>query len=534
MAAWDQDPLDTPAKQPWDDDPMDGGNAPAPVPVSFGALPSAPKKTSQALGFYQGMMKPLDNLATALDTASKALGLDVDALSHALGLPTTEQAVKAHADYVASQQAQGVEPGGVGRFAGEVAGTLPTLAVSSNPIAAGAMSGALLTDAKTPGGVLTDAAIGGVAGKVGDLAVKGISRVIAPKTGQAAKALLAEGVELTPGQIAGGAIKRAEDAATSIPLVGDMIKSAQRRSLESFNKAAVNRVLKPLGTALPDNVPLGNDAVAYAGQQLDDAYKTVLPKLTVSLDGKFQFDMNKLKTLSQNLPPESAKQVGNAIDAVLSGFSPAGKMSGEAMKAIDSELGRVTRAYKSSSVGSERLMGDALKEAQSILRDVVQRSNPAVRAELKAIDRGYANLLRIENAASKAKDGIFTPGQLQTATRVMDSSLRKRASARGGALMQDLAKTGREILPSSVPDSGTATRLLSPAGIGAGIAGYLEPSTLAAGAGVAAAYTKPGQAALRTLLTRRPAAANEIANYLTRLAPPVAIAGSALGSRASE
>lgn len=492
-------------------------------------------RTSQALGFYQGIMKPFDNAALALETAAKNLGVPVEALARAFGAPTAGEAEQSHKDVVAKQEAAGVTPGGVGKFAGEVVGTLPALAVSTNPIAAGAMSSALLTDKRDVGGVLTDAATGAVAGKVGDLALKGAGRVIAPKLDAATKALLGEGVEMTPGQIMGGVTKRVEDAATSIPIVGDMVKSAQRRSLESFNRAAINRTLKPLGQSLPDSVPLGNDAVAYAGQKLDDAYSALLPNLTVTRDGQFIFDMNKLKSLSQNLPTESAKQVAGTIDSIVNAFSSgAGKMSGEAMKALDSELGRITRAMRGSAVGSERLVGDALKEAQGILRDVVVRSNPAKAAQLKAIDRGYANLLRIENAASKAKDGVFTPGQLQTATRVMDSSLRKRQSARGTALMQDLAKSARDKLPSSVPDSGTAGRIMTGVGIGAlgtGVASGdipVDPRVAALGGAAAALYTKRGQNALQFLLTRRPQGAEQVADYLTKLAAPAAITGSAL------
>lgn len=490
------------------------------------AQAAPPQQTSQALGFYQGAMKPIDNLATALDAAAKHLGMNVDTLSHALGLPTTDEAVKAHADYVAGQQAKGVQPGTFGRIAGEMVGTAPVLALSTNPIAAGAMSGALTTDAKDVGGVLKDAAIGGIAGKVGDVALKGVGKVIAPQFSPAVQKLQAEGVTMTPGQMTGGLAKRIEDTATSIPVTGDVIKSAQRRSLESFNRAAVNRTLTPIGEKLPDDVATGHEAVAHAQAALDNAYDTLLPKLTVTKDGRYLSEMGNLRNLAQNLPPDAAKTVTSNLDTIDASFSPgAGKMSGDTMKALESDLGRLTRGLRSSSVGSERLTGDALAEAQSILRDTVARSNPTQAAELKNINRGYANLVRIERAASGAKDGIFTPAQLQTATRVTDSSVRKKASARGGALMQDLATAGRDVLPSSVPDSGTFTRSAFNAFAG-GAAGMLEPNALAAGIAGAAAYTRPGQAVLNALMTARPKGAQGIANALARLKGPAAIAGA--------
>lgn len=493
--------------------------------------PPAAPHTSQALGFYQGLMKPVDNLATALDTASKHLGLNVDVLSHALGLPTTPEAVKAHGDYVASKQAQGIEPGGIGKVAGEIAGAAPMLV--GGPVAAGAEFGALTTDAKDASGVLTDAALGAAGGKLGDLAVKGVQRVVAPKVGAAVKKLMDEGVQLTPGQITGGVAKRIEDTATSIPFTGDMIKSAQRNSLATFNRAAVNRAL-PAGQKLPDSVAAGHDAIAHAQTTLDNAYQTVLTSLTVTRDARTVSELSNLRALAQNLSPDAAKQVASNIDTVEKAFSPgAGKMSGQAMKDLDSELGRLGRAYRSSSVGGERLVGNALAEVQNILRDTVQRSNPTAAAALKDINRGYANLVRVESAASKAKDGIFTPAQLQTVTRVMDSSVRKRASARGAALMQDLASAGRDVLPSSVPDSGTWTRAMFNAGAG-GAGAMFEPNVLATALGGAAAYSKPGLRVLAAALTRRPQGAQGAANALSRLKGPAGIAGASFVTGASK
>lgn len=371
-------------------------------------------------------------------------------------------------------------------------------------------------------GALLGGAVGGVAGAA--------SKVIAPKIPPNVQKLLDEGVALTPGQIQGGVAKRVEDTATSIPLTGDMIKSAQRNSLETFNRAAINRTLKPIGQELPDTVASGHDAVAHAQGALDSAYQSVLPKLTVTKDARYTSEMGNLRNLAQNLTPDAAKQVNNNIDVIDKAFSPgAGMMSGQTMKDIDSELGRLSRAYRSSSVGSERLTGDALAEAQNILRDTVARSNPAQAAELKNINRGYANLVRVENAASKAKNGIFTPAQLQTATRVMDSSVRKRASARGASLMQDLATAGRDVLPTSVPDSGTWTRAMFNTGA-AGLGAMAEPNALVASLAGAAAYTKTGQNALRAALASRPAGANALAGAVRRnaliLAPGAGVAAN--------
>jgi hypothetical protein len=71
--------------------------------------------------------------------------------------------------------------------------------------------------------------------------------MLAPQTRPEVAELLGEGVPMTPGQIIGGMAKRIEDKAVSLPVVGDAIIGAQRRSVEGFNRAALNRVLKPIG-----------------------------------------------------------------------------------------------------------------------------------------------------------------------------------------------------------------------------------------------------------------------------------------------
>lgn len=93
-----------------------------------------------------------------------------------------------------------------------------------------------------------------------------------------AQLLADEGVTLTPGQIKGGAVQRAEDAATSLPVLGDAIKSAQRKGIESFDAAALNRALEPIGAKLPGHLK-GNQAVEYTYGKLGDAYDSLLPNL---------------------------------------------------------------------------------------------------------------------------------------------------------------------------------------------------------------------------------------------------------------
>ena len=101
--------------------------------------------------------------------------------------------------------------------------------------------------------------------------------------------------------------------------------------------------------------------------------------------------------------------------------------------------------------------------------------------------------------------------------------MRKGAFARGNALMQDLASEGKEVLGSKVPDSGTPYRAMTGL-LGGSILGAVEPTgiglgTTLGGAGLSSLYTRPGGAAMRAILARRPDLADPIARGVRRSTP---------------
>lgn len=490
------------------------------------------EQVSQGLGFYKGLTRPLDNAAQWLDAGAKKIGIDMDGVSSAIGLPTAAQAAQSHKDYITGQQNAGITPGGLGQFAGSIVGTLPAVAVTKNPFIGGGIAGALDSDKKDLRGVATDAALGALLGKAGDTAVRSASGLIAPKVSKAVRTLVDAQVPLTIGQIKGGAVKRAEDAATSIPFVGDVVKSAQNRSLEAFNRAAINRTLAPINKELPTTTKVGTDGVDYAAQALGDAYGEVLPRLTFEADKTYTANVGNLLSLAKNIPQYGAKPLRAFIQTEISPrMSAAGKMSGESFKEVDSKLGREIAEYSRSLNPNDRKLADGFRELQSQLRRSVERANPADAPKLKAIDRGYANLVRVENAAGRtgATGGVFTPAQLQGAVRAADNSVRKRSVARGRAMMQDLSSAGKEVLPSSVADSGTATRGLLAYLAGGGAAHFVDPAAGAGMLGILGAYTKPGQKIATGLLARKPSQAEQqLADLIAHLRGPAALTGSAV------
>lgn len=373
-------------------------------------------------------------------------------------------------------------------------------------------------------------AVGGVAGGVGQGIVKGVSRVVSPNTSPEVRALMNEGVTPTPGQILGGSVKRTEEAMTSIPIIGDAIKSGQRRAASDLNNAAMNRALSPIKESLPKGIS-GRDAVEYVGDKLGAKYESLLPKLTAKADKTFSQEIAQLRSMVDNgaIDPRAAESFKRILqNDVLGKFQAQGSMTGQTLKQVESDLGQQISRLSASTDADQRLIADALKEVQSSLRGVVQRSNPAQAAELKAINTGYANFKRVQRAASGlgADEGIFSAAQLQSAVKAMDRSKDKGQFAKGGALMQDLSEPAKSVLGNTVPDSGTPYRTLTAMGAG-GLASLLSP---AAAAGIMTApvmYSKAGQNALATLLARRPESASRIADLIRLSGPGVALGGSA-------
>ena len=456
-----------------------------------------------------------------------------------LGITSPETAQAVDGSIADSKQKYEQTPGtwrDIGPIVGGVAASLPILpavrgAGMASKVLKGGMAGGAYgaltpthTSEQTPEywdakgeQVATGAALGAAAVPVGHV----VSRTIAPKVSEAARRLLDANVSLTPGQILGGAVRRIEEGAKSLPIVGDAIASAENRGLRSFNIATINRALANIGQKLPKNTEPGYRAVEDAGARISGAYDNLLPSLTLKADSHLTGELVFIANKAKNIGPR-AEQFANILKSEVMAKFSGGQMSGEAMKHVESQLGYYIRHFSRSQDPSDLFMLDALRDTQGALRKALERSNPIARTRLKEINRAFAEFMRIERAAAMqgAKEGIFTPNQLENAVRVLDSSRRKGSFARGKALMQDLATDGGSVLSPRLNNSGTADRLLlNAAALGGGA--YLSPAALVGGAAAAGAYTRPMQNALTYLLTKRPAAANALAELVEKTSPAV-------------
>lgn len=290
--------------------------------------------------------------------------------------------------------------------------------------------------------------------------------------------LAREGVQMTPGQMRGGLAKAAEDAATSLPIVGDAIQESRRRGVESFNQAVVNRTLNPFGESLPEGIEPGSDAIRFAGDRLSQGYDDLLPEGGMVVDDGLREAFRELGETTQTLTPEHRERLRSILesrvisrlqdvpaeqfDNVLIGDgplpSPTQRMDGETYKHVQSELKREAARFKKSLDVDLQDVGAALESVSNAMQAAAGRQNPQFASRLSELDAGWAQLVRAENAAKNTPDGVFTPLQYDRAVRAATATTRGRGAARGEALGQDLSRAARDVLPSTLPDSGTARR----------------------------------------------------------------------------
>jgi uncharacterized protein YjbJ (UPF0337 family) len=374
------------------------------------------------------------------------------------------------------------------------------------------------------------AALGAGVGAAGNALLRGVASAVSPTVRPEVKTLLDEGVSLTPGQIMGGGVKRAEDAMTSIPVLGDIVKNAQRRSFASLNDAALNRALSPIGDKLPSGFA-GRKAVEYADNAIGEAYNSTLAKIgAIHPDQPFAEGVANLAGMMQNIPKDKAQQFVGIVKNEIGSRLDNGSMTAEGFKAADSNIGQMARGYLRSQDYDTAQLGAALLQLQTEMRSMLGRvAPPALSKDLSAANAAFANFLRPQRASASlgAEGGIFTPEQLQNAVKALDSSKRKGAFTTGNALMQDLSESAKTVMGNKVPDSGTPFRHA----VGAGVAGLLGhsmlPESMAGAAFPAAAglgllslpYTQLGSRAATGLLTRRPEGAEQLANGIRQLAP---------------
>jgi hypothetical protein len=490
-------------------------------------------------GFLMGLKDPLSGGAQMLEQAlPKALVDKINTLNNELAKygvvspvgagGVTEQVAQEQKAYQAQRQAEGegenidwsrvagnvLSPANLA--VGGVAGGLATAPLRQAAVVGAAQGAMMPTDTSQDFAEekARQTALGAVGGVVGGAAVKGAGKVLNPVVSAAEQKLTDLGVKLTPGQLIGTPARDLESFASNVPYVGPSISAAKERAIASFNKGVLNKTLAKIDDKLPENVA-GRDAVLYAADQVSNAYDDVLSKMNFDLNFKVSSDM--LGALNKSsLPSEAQKMAAMDIlnKTALSRFDKQ-TLTGAEYKAIESDLRKEASGYLTSSLQSEKQIGQALKNVLDVFKKELAVQNPKQTSKLRRIDAAYGDLEVIQTAAanSGATGGIFTPKQYQTAVRQRDITRNKKSFAKGTARGQDVSDAAMDIMGES-PNATLEGRLAASA---TGLYGVLQNPAIAAGLAVSAPvmYSESGINAMNALMRNRPEVAKKIGKTLT-------------------
>lgn len=392
--------------------------------------------------------------------------------------------------------------------------------VATANVASGAVNRAALGEgnarerlqrAADPGSIARDAALGAAIGRFAP-ALPSKSKRVRPEV----QVLAREGVQMTPGQVFGGNVAAFEDKSTSVPILGAVVDRAKQRSVESFNRAAAQRALRPIGEKLSPKTETGSDAILEVAQKLQDRFQQIVPKSGMVVnDPAVVQQLSDLSNITAEMTDEASNTLSKIINQRLIKRIENGKLTGEAFKRVESELGELAGRYTKAPNIADQDVGRGINFVLEALRDGLGRQNPAYAKALADAKKGYARLATLEKAASAqgAIGGMATPKGLRSEYLKSDKSVRRRATAQGRRPDQAFYDAGASILPPTIGDSFTPSRLMGNpiAAVAGGSFGITNPqigvpvaTTILGGSAV---YSEPAMAlfnrALQSNIARR-------------------------------
>jgi hypothetical protein len=358
------------------------------------------------------------------------------------------------------------------------------------------LSGAVAATAGSAAGNLLGKGIGG--------AIKGVAQ------SPASQYLASQGVFQTVGQKMGGLAKATEDRMMSLPWVGDAVGKLRTDSFQDFNRAAFRQGGEPIGAQV-DN--FGENGLNSLQGKIGGAYDNATAGVNVPLDNQWPIDLQGVAAASNRLPPAARTSFGQAMDNTAGVLDQAGAITGDLYQNAMRSLKGYKANASAAAGGFDGDYKDALSLTQGALRGQMERGGgQSVVDGLGNADAAYRNFKTLADAAARAKNTgqVFSPAQLNM------SAFKTQGNFPGQRPFAQLADAGQEVLPSKIPDSGTAGRLAQlgmpgmltgAAGLGAG-AGYASDTnpmstalgSLAAITALRAGATKPVQGILSKLL----------------------------------
>lgn len=407
------------------------------------------------------------------------------------------------------------------------------------------------------GGEIQGAAFGGLSGVGGGMMGRQATRALgAAATGvrdPAVQYLAARGVPMSFGQAVsqsgwlGGLVKKTEDATTGILGPGNMVGARRKESIQGFNHAMFNDA-NPTNT--PSVTALAEPGVEQLQGNVGTAYRTALDGRSIPPDFQFGREIAGARARGLGTPTyggDFGAILNDEIKPIVAG-SPA--FSGRQFQQLDRTLGGYERQYGKISQGTSSVppapmagrVGNAFGDMSDSLDGLVNRQAPDLMPQYNAAKEAYRKSETIRDAVNRARNGsrsgetgLVMPSQLSDAAA---SNATKFGGTQGttNQPFYDLTRAGQAVLPSSIGDSGTASRLLATkllaggamtagaGGLGYGLGGA-DGGEAGAGVGIGALLaaslggSKAAQRALVASVLKRPDSVVRAGQTVQRLAP---------------
>ena len=361
-------------------------------------------------------------------------------------------------------------------------------------------------------------------------------------------------IPLSPASL-GDSGKALEMAARQVPFVGGQFRKRREETLDAFNTAVVNEVLKGTGRAAT-KISAGRDAYTEAAEQVGKAYDEILGSVDdIQLGGSL---VDLASEGLEGLPKKAVKAINKRLKAIDDRANSAEPISGEKFKEVDSLLRELIATYQKGASNPDpltKLESVDIRDALIAFRqDMLDAAGAAVGGDFAARLRGADFAYKKLQVLRKISEGRgtaerFTPKQLRAAVSQL---MRKEGDqvARGTAPLQELADKASEELSDleySTARDTAAMNVLNIGGGGVGAAGLaaigadygidqdLETQTALsaggtlAGLGLLAGVSRPGF--YRNIPQMAQAAGTGLNRGLQYSAP---VAGMAAGSLLNE
>jgi hypothetical protein len=241
--------------------------------------------------------------------------------------------------------------------------------------------------------------------------------------------------------------------------------------MKAFPVFMYNRALKPLGVKLPkDTSP--RLAFSKARDIFNQKYKQALEGVEIDASDAFLDDLSAIVASAKQSAgvagEKKAADFENTVIQQVLGRVKDGKLTGEAIQDIQKKIGAEAMRFQKSTDPIDGKIFDALQDLDIGMMDLIAKHSPANKELLQKTNKAYSQFVPLRAAQAKAMEGVFTPAQAMSAVRAEE---RKAGAAGLGRLaagegrMQRPIEMAQRIIGPSLPDSGTAGRLLTGAAL---------------------------------------------------------------------